>query len=791
MTACDRCHSRKTRCGQEQPECGSCLRSGVRCTYPEKLHYRHARRLELESLQERVRSLQRENEALRSNHASDGTRTSDDSAHSNGLRQSDRARAHSTQQLDTNNNSNNPLAVSTSSPPPSEALSWTPLASEASRKPASHGKYLGSSAGANFIDLVESVFDDALVPAGETSSAGVSQAYSRSRLANDTVSLSASMPDRRTASRLVASYFDHWHVTFPLLYRPSFTLLVERIYSSPKEYLEDRSSAFVFNMVLALGSAAAERFEWSYKDTESYSRQAMVNFYDILRYRDLRSLQALLLCCQYGIHASLRDTADEMWDLLGKAERICVEIGLHQSVQSARSSRSDYHLTGLVPMAVRAEMQKRCFWCFYSLDRIVSVTLGRTLTLSDDDIDTPLPSPLDDDELENQSASSTDNTSAVDANEHERISPFLRLIYVRRLLAKSHRLLHTNVAMRALQGPEKRAIRQNLLSELQDWRQTTANAMPRSSNDESSLAISAFHCASWWEAVYHNAVLVLFRPPATTTLVGTAAAGEGQTMVQDHQDSEAEDVLKIMWETSRKLISNYREVLQARRLNYSWICLYTIFMAGLTNVYSVGQWARRRKLDPGSFLPPCSDVMTDIKNCSNILTAICERWDDARQSCEIFSRLSDSAFKELFRAHLASATAQSQSVQQQQQQPPGNPVASGHSQGGGAGAGATGLMVHGSSVITHTELHAVNSHSLPALHQDARVDDDLGPYGFQDHRNGNANANGQQSSSNSMFDDLDGFQHTFQDMQNALYGGTYDGSSEIMTGLARNWFDLE
>jgi hypothetical protein len=42
-----------------------------------------------------------------------------------------------------------------------------------------------------------------------------------------------------------------------------------------------------------------------------------------------------------------------------------------------------------------------------------------------------------------------------------------------------------------------------------------------------------------------------------------------------------------------------------------------------------------------------------------------------------------------------------------------------------------------------------------------------------------------------MFDDLDGFQHTFQDMQNALYGGTYDGSSEIMTGLARNWFDLE
>ncbi len=408
---------------------------------------------------------------------------------------------------------------------------------------------------------------------------------------------------------------------------------------------------------------------------------------------------------------------------------------------------------------------------------IVSVTLGRTLTLSDDDIDTPLPSPLDDDELENQSTST--DTSAVDAN--ERISPFLRLIYVRRLLAKSHRLLHTNVAMRSLQAPEKRAIRQNLLCELQDWRQRTANAMP-CSNDESSLAISAFHCASWWEAVYHNAVLVLFRPPATTTLMGNAA--DSQPMVQD-----SEDVLKIMWETSRKLISNYREVLQARRLNYSWICLYTIFMAGLTNVYSVGQWARRRKLDPESFLPPCSDVMTDIKNCSNILTAICERWDDARQSCEIFSRLSDSAFKELLRAHLASAACAAQSVQQQQQQQQSaNAAASAHHHHhGGGGAGATGLLAGGgggggSSVITHTELHSVNN-SLPALHQDARMDD-LG-YGFQD-RNGNGNAQ-----SNSMFDDLDGFQHTFQDMQNALYGGVYDGSSEIMTGLARNWFDLE
>lgn len=390
----------------------------------------------------------------------------------------------------------------------------------------------------------------------------------------------------------------------------------------------------------------------------------------------------------------------------------------------------------------------------------MSVTLGRTLTLSDDDIDTPLPSPLDDDELESQDPNA--ESSSAEEAPSTRISPFLRLILCRRLVAKAHRLLRTNVAIRSLQATEKRAIRQDLLAELQDWRQKTAKAMPLSSNDESSLAISAFHCASWWEAIYHNAVLVLFRPPATTTFPAA-----GQSMVLD-----SEDVLKVMWETSRKLIANYREVLQARRLNYSWICLYTIFMAGLTNVYSVGQWARRRKLDPGSFLPPCADVVTDIKDCSNILTAICERWDDARQSCEIFSRLSDSAFKELLKAHLTSAQAVHQPIV--------SATAGGIHGGGGPTSNAS---VAGTTTTTHNTEIRHDDDTLPVLQQDARMDD-LG-YGFQDR----IHVTPPQSSF--MFDDLDGFQNTFQDMQNALYGGTYDGSSEIMNGLGRNWFDLE
>jgi hypothetical protein len=137
--------------------------------------------------------------------------------------------------------------------------------------------------------------------------------------------------------------------------------LAENVYAEPGILERNAHYAFVFNMVLALGSASSKRFEWSFKDTEMYYKKAMSHLETILGYRDIRTLQALLLCSQYGIHASLRDTADEMWDLLGKAERICVEIGLHQLRSTARMIKCDVHLTGPLPAYLQVEMQRRCF----------------------------------------------------------------------------------------------------------------------------------------------------------------------------------------------------------------------------------------------------------------------------------------------------------------------------------------------------------------------------------------------------------------------------------------------
>jgi hypothetical protein len=168
-------------------------------------------------------------------------------------------------------------------------------------------------------------------------------------------------------------------------------------------------------------------------------------------------------------------------------------------------------------------------------------------------------------------------------------------------------------------------------------------------------------------------------------------------------------------------------------------------MAGLANVYAVGRSAQKRKLDYVSFLPDWIEVMTDIQDCSNILTAICERWDDARSSCEIFSRLSTSAFKELMKVATHSQEADALLLQQ-------SPFTNSNMQ---------------STVDANMHYSSNAQVSQPGLVGQMQT---FSPRRVQD-------------------ENMVGFQDLFQDMQSILQGRAYSGPNEVMMGLDRDWFE--
>ena len=372
---------------------------------------------------------------------------------------------------------------------------------------------------------------------------------------------------------------------------------------------------------------------------------------------------------------------------------------------------------------------------------IVSITLGRPLTFHIDDIDALLPSPLGEESLQLDPCSN----SLAQGRPGVTMSPFLQLINYRRILAKIHQSLYTSVKARSLPLGEKVTIRRQLNSEIQAWR-SKISLLGLPSVDRPASIVSSFTHPSWYEALYNNAILLLFRPsvmfPPQESL--------------DVQDGE--DVLYIIWCSSRSLIARYTDVLRGRRLNYSWITLYTIFMAGLANLYSVGRSAQRRKQGIAGFLPSLLEVLTVFRDCSNILTAICERWDDVRSSCEIFNRLSISAVQELAAVLLRDAqlSGNSQLTDSQGSRATRNNI----------------LLADHDNRPTNSIVDSPNRATFNGMNG-------------QDLQNMTLYNTSESSEYNSPMD----FQQVFQDVQNTVYQNDFSMANEVMLGFGQEWFE--
>lgn len=383
-------------------------------------------------------------------------------------------------------------------------------------------------------------------------------------------------------------------------------------------------------------------------------------------------------------------------------------------------------------------------------ESIVSITLGRPLALHEDDINVPLPSYLDDQSLDLHGV-----TPAVSMEtQTESNSPFLQHIHLRKIQAKIHRLIYTSQSTPALSIQDKQVIRKGLFDELEAWLNKLPLLSLPSKNDPTAISSGFLH-PSWYQALYHSACLLLYRPSSTFPAAPSLEA-----------DQDDNDVLQIVWQSSRNVLAKYLEVLRARRLNYSWVCLYTIFMAGLANVYSVGRCAQRRKQGIVAFIPPYLDVISDVRDCSNILTAICERWDDVRSSCEIFNRLSMSALKELAAIFFS---------------PDGDSLVNKSWQKN------TSTVTIDSPLCTHDSRQNLQGNIDDLLPYSMRAENSTQRQGLTQNRQMQDVSSFEKTPE---MDDIIGFQELFQDMQDSIYdlNGSSSQSNEVMLGFSQGWF---
>ena len=267
---------------------------------------------------------------------------------------------------------------------------------------------------------------------------------------------------------------------------------------------------------------------------------------------------------------------------------------------------------------------------------MVSITLGRPLAIHLDDVNLALP-----DFDAGQFPSLTERTVILSSENHQQIAAFVHITRYRiicgKIMTSLHQGRHNNEETLAL-GRQA-----DLSNELDRWRYQARSLNLNSCNDVSATSwSSSFLTPEWYELLYHNALLMLYRPSPALPL----------------DSSRASVVLPIIYASAKQSIGFYAHLHGLSRMNYTWITLHSVFLAGLSFLYAAGRHFRSRKNQrQGHDLPMLGsdpsilEIVNISRSCSNVLVAVSERGNIPRQCHHVFDRLGDAVLKDAVDFH--------------------------------------------------------------------------------------------------------------------------------------------
>jgi hypothetical protein len=248
-----------------------------------------------------------------------------------------------------------------------------------------------------------------------------------------------------------------------------------------------------------------------------------------------------------------------MWHTVGIAVRMTLELGLHRESAYPIKYTIDLEEPALQKYRIQ-ELGRRCFWCVIAMDRIVSYVLGRPLGIGEDDIDAALPV-LESDTLLTRPLSST--VAGV-----SRLAIFNKVVLYRlfcgRLITTLHRRRSPNVSIE-----DALRIRDELADELDLWYSSLQELrLPENASQESGEQ-SCYLSTTWYEVLYANATLMIWRPcPLLADITNDR------------------NTLQRIYDSAIHAINTYSILHRSRLINYSWVTLQSVFMAGLSYIYA-------------------------------------------------------------------------------------------------------------------------------------------------------------------------------------------------------------
>jgi hypothetical protein len=610
-TNCDRCYRRKSKCDRLQP-CTSCSKGGAQCHYTDRNKERTVRPDVVDRLERRLTQAENRNKSLAA--------------------ELSRIRSNESQ----NSDDDTPNSMPHQTRPTGTTTRRSDVAAQVSilsTSAAGERQYLGSTSGVLFADLVRASVD---VPHSRHPSPPTTTRTEDSPDTSDEFrsEIPREIPSKKLAWKLIQAYLDHDFLCYPFLIPLEVHRIIDCLYSSGIASLSCYE-LFVVDMLFAISTAQVSKYDWrQLPSAESHHARAMSTIGDVLRLGGLQSLHAILLLCQYRTGSSIQDNSGSMWLLVGIAARMCFEMGLHkESVYQLAGPGDDDDTAKRYSLQ---ESKRRSFWSVFCMDRITSLILGRPCAIRDDDFDHVCPT----EDVTILPSSGTDKPNL----------PFVfrHIVSYRMLCGRIVAALHRK---KASDFTEQHVLqqRQELCADLERWKQD----IEQLHLDHCSQISSSCHLSTeWYNLLYSNAMLILWRPsPLLPDL------------------SHDANSLQHIFDAAKQSITIYASLHKSRKINYSWITLQSVFLAGLSYVYACGRHFRSRWRNPTEPLlqkdPTTIEVVNDTRACSNVLVAVSERWNALRNCHEVFDRLSDAVLSDAIKLQTAQAQNMAQSIIQQ------------------------------------------------------------------------------------------------------------------------------
>ena len=207
-------------------------------------------------------------------------------------------------------------------------------------------------------------------------------------------------PNASVARDLVRRYFDFAAPTYRVLHQATVDGWIDDIYH-PSSLSNPLSAATQTTLLMVFASALMFREdpngrirdanEDGWRHSELYFTMAESSLVHEVGMPTLGSVQARFLMVLYLLSSS---RANQAWFTFGTVVQLVMGLGLHRHRPLAESCSMQERIA--------KECEKRVLWCAYTLDKYLSLILGRPRLLQDEDIDQDLPATVNDDDLQQE-----------------------------------------------------------------------------------------------------------------------------------------------------------------------------------------------------------------------------------------------------------------------------------------------------------------------------------------------------------------------------------------------------